>query len=233
MRLKTARRPWWQRLLLNAVWFNVIGYLWGILHDIAARRGTPRVKPFFMGAMVAGHATAVYRLLRYTPRLGVPGVLRAFAVVLAPLSWAAMFYSIFVEIPLRKAWIDQGHTDQLVTTGTYALARHPGVIWFTFALIFTALATRSKRLLLASPVMVAGDVGHVAFQDRYVLPEVFGDAYERYQRTTPFLVPTPRSVRRFIQTFPGSRTAGPSNAGYDAEALRDAHDAPGLDQSSS
>ena len=206
MTLRTAKRPWWQGVLRNAVWFSVIGYGWGILHDIAARRGTPRVKPFLMTAMIAGHATATYRLLRYTPRLGLPRALRAFAVVLAPLSWAAMFYSIFIEIPLRKAWLDQGHTDQLVTTGTYALARHPGVIWFTFAILFTALAARSKRLLLAGPLMVAGDVGHVAFQDRYVLPEVFGDAYERYQRTTPFLVPTLRSVRRFFRTMPGRRS---------------------------
>lgn len=229
MRLKTATRSWWQRVLLNAVWFNLIGYAWGILHDIAARRGTPRVKPFFMAAMVAGHLMAMYRLLRFTPRLAVPGPLRAFAVVLAPLSWAAMFYSIFVEIPLRKAWIDQGHTDQLVTTGTYALARHPGVIWFTFALIFTALATRSKRLLLASPLMVAGDVGHVAFQDRYVLPEVFGDAYERYRRTTPFLVPTSRSVRRFIRTMPGRRTPAPTVGEPASEVVRDA---AGWEQSS-
>jgi len=213
--------------MLNAVWFSLIGYLWGILHDIAARRGTPRVKPFFMAAMVAGHATAVYRLLRFTPRLGIPRALRVFAIVLAPLSWAAMFYSIFVEIPLRKAWIEQGHTDQLVTTGTYALARHPGVIWFTFALLFTALATRSKRLLLASPLMVAGDVGHVAFQDRYVLPEVFGDAYERYQRTTPFLVPTPRSIRRFVETLPGRPAADRSVSGQATEVLRDALDAAG------
>ena len=207
MALTTTRRPWWQRVLRNAVWFSVIGYAWGILHDIAARRGTPRVKPFFMTAMIAGHMAATYRLLRYTPRLGMPRALRVLAVVLAPLSWAAMFYSIFVEIPLRKAWLEQGHTDELVTTGTYALARHPGVIWFTFAIVFTALATRSKRLLLAAPVMVAGDVGHVAFQDRYVLPEVFGDAYERYQGTTPFLVPTPRSFRRFVGTMPGRRVS--------------------------
>ncbi len=209
MRVQQPQRSWWQRIALHAVWFNVIGYLWGIAHDIAARRGTPRVKPFLMGAMVAGHVTAVYRLLRYTSRLAIPRPLRAFAFVVAPLSWAAMVYSIFVEIPLRKAWIEQGHTDQLVTTGTYALARHPGVIWFSFALIFTAIASRSKRLLIASPLMIAGDVGHVAFQDRYVLPEVFGDAYERYQRNTPFLVPTARSLRRFVRTLPWRQGAAP------------------------
>ena len=107
---------------------------------------------------------------------------------------------IMVEIPFRKAWVDEGHTDELVDTGTYALARHPGVIWFTFAIFALAVATRSRRLLLAAPLLIAGDVGHVAFQEQAVLTEVFGDSYRRYQQSTPFLVPTVASFTRFVET---------------------------------
>ena len=32
------------------------------------------------------------------------------------------------------------------------------------------------------------------------LVAVFGDAYRRYQQTTPFLVPTPASIERFFAT---------------------------------
>ena len=88
--------------------------------------------------------------------------------------------------------------DELVTDGTYALARHPGVIWYTCWVVFTALATRSWRLLAAAPILVAGDVGHVAFQERAVLTKEFGQAYREYQRSTPFVVPTGASVRRFL-----------------------------------
>ena len=79
------------------------------------------------------------------------------------------------------------------------------MIWFTFALFTSAIASRSKRLLIAAPFMVAGDVMHVAFQERAVLVHVFGDAYRAYQQATPFLVPTPASFAKFVRTV-GRRT---------------------------
>ena len=111
-----------------------------------------------------------------------------------------MFYSIMIEIPFRKGWIEQGHTDELVTSGTYALTRHPGVLWYTIAVFAAAVATRSRRLLTAAPLLVLGDVAHVKFQDAVVLPAVFGEAYREYQRHTPFVVPTLESIRRFVRT---------------------------------
>ena len=85
--------------------------------------------------------------------------------------------------------------------GPYSLARHPGVIWFSFAIIATAIATRSKRALLAAPIMIAGDIAHVTFQEQAVLTNVFGDAYREYQRTTPFLVSTVASFTKLVQTL--------------------------------
>ena len=181
------------------------GYAWGMLHDLAALKAVPRVKPYLLAMSALGHMFAFIGLVRHPSRFTPHPVLRALCVLLAPLSWAAMFYSIMVEIPFRKGWVDEGHTDQIVTDGTYALARHPGVIWFTFALLTTAIATRSKRMLLAAPFMVAGDVMHVVFQERAVLVNVFGDAYRDYQQTTPFLVPTPTSFAKFVRTV-GRRT---------------------------
>lgn len=182
------------------------GYAWGMLHDLAALKAVPRVKPYLLAMSVLGHASAFFGLVRHSSRFNPPPALRALCMVLAPLSWAAMFYSIMLEIPFRKGWVDEGHTDQIVTDGTYALARHPGVLWFTCAMFTTAIASRSKRMLLAAPFMVAGDVMHVAFQERVVLVEVFGDAYREYQRSTPFLVPTPASIVRFVRTV-GRRAA--------------------------
>lgn len=176
------------------------GYAWGVLHDIAALRRTPVVKPYLLTMSGLGHIVGVYTLARHSSRFDPPPALRALCFVLAPLGVAAMFYSIMVEIPFRKAWVDQGHTDELVDTGTYALARHPGVIWFTFAIVSLAVATRSRRMLLAAPLLIAGDVAHVAFQEQEVLVEVFGDSYREYQQRTPFLVPTVASFTRFLQT---------------------------------
>ena len=40
--------------------------------------------------------------MRHSSRFNPPPALRALCMLLAPLSWAAMFYSIMVEIPFRK-----------------------------------------------------------------------------------------------------------------------------------
>jgi protein-S-isoprenylcysteine O-methyltransferase Ste14 len=176
------------------------GYAWGVLHDIAALRGTPHAKPILLALSAAGHLTGLYGLMRHSSRWNPPLLLRLLCFVLAPAGWAAMFYSVMVEIPFRKGWVDRGHTDRIVTTGTYALTRHPGVFWMTIAIFASAVATRSRRLLMAAPLIVAGDVAHVAFQERFVLGNVFGAEYRRYQRETPFVIPTPASARRFVRT---------------------------------
>jgi protein-S-isoprenylcysteine O-methyltransferase Ste14 len=186
------------------------GYAWGVLHDIAALRGTRYAKPVFLILSGTGHLSGLYGLMRHSSRWNPPRALRLLCIVLAPAGWAAMFYSVMVEIPFRKGWVDRGHTDQIVTTGTYALTRHPGVFWMTIAIFASAVATRLRRLLLAAPLIVAGDVAHVAFQERSVLGNVFGTEYRRYQQETPFVVPTPASARRFVRTaFRSEGTAGP------------------------
>lgn len=185
---------------MSDVLLSFSGYAWGVLHDIAAVRGTPRVKPFLFAMSAAGHLFGWYRLMRYSSRWNPPTPLRAVCLVLFPLGACAMFYSILIKIPFRKAWIEEGHQDELITTGVYALTRHPGVLWYSLAVLAAAVATRSRRLLLAAPVLIAGDVAHVAFQEREVLNRVFGDAYHDYQQTTPFVVPTVQSILRCVET---------------------------------
>ena len=182
------------------VLLSLSGYLWGIAHDVAAQRGWPIVKAPLLAAMAASHLVALALLMLRSPRLPVPRPLRRLSGLVAVLAAAGMAYSILVEIPFRKAWVDRGHTDELVTDGTYALCRHPGVLWFTLACLTGSFATRSRRLLLATPLLVLDDGVDVAFQDRYTLPRVFGEQYARYAESTPFLLPSARSLRHFRAT---------------------------------
>ena len=180
---------------------SALGYAFGMAHDLASLRGVPRVKPYLFAAMMASHSASLARLMLGSPRLPIPSLFAKTAGAFSVLSMAGMFYSIMIEIPLRKAWLRQGHTDALVTTGTYALVRHPGVLWLTSALGFAAIAARSARLLVAWPLIILGDAIHVWFQERAVLPRVFGESYRDYQRATPFLIPTRRSARRFVRSL--------------------------------
>jgi len=217
--LEPARRSRRGRALTSGLVLSAAAYAVGMAHDVASARGLPRVKPPLLIGMVALHLAAFARLARGGPRLPVPGPIRALSGLMFLVGLGGMFYSIFVEIPLRKAWIDRGHTDELVTTGTYALVRHPGVLWLSAAIPFGALATRSCYLLLASPLIALGDVVHVWFQDRFILPHVFGQAYRDYQEQTPFVIPNRESVDRFARTFRGGADIEESPALEAAEAL--------------
>lgn len=194
---------------MRAVLLACVGYGFGMTHDLASLRGWPVVKPWLWGAMMGSHLLAHYRLAAHSPRMPVPRLLHRLCWLLWPAAFAAFLYSIFIEIPLRKAWIRRGHTDQLVTDGSYALTRHPGVLLYSLAVLLFALATRSRRLLLASPVLIAGDAVHVWFQERFVLGTVFPGSYDRYRASTPMLWPTAASARRFAaQLRPGGAAPG-------------------------
>ncbi len=125
------------------------------------------------------------------------------------LSWAGwvvvgvfgfmLVYSIFCEIPFAKTYVHSGYGDQLITSGTYALCRHPGVVWFALFLLGLLLATRSRLLLLAAPTWLAADVLYVWAEEKFYLEKVFTH-YKEYQQETPMLLPTLRSIRRCLRT---------------------------------
>lgn len=190
-----------ERLPVLPTLLTMLGYTWGVLHDLAAQRGWPRVKPLFFLATAVCHLTAYYLFLRRSRRVEVPRPVQLGSAVLAVIGMAGMVYSIMIEIPFRKAWLAQGHSKELVTGGTYALARHPGVLWAAIWIPAAAVATRSRTLLFWWPAVWLGDVAHVWFQDRYTLPRVFGDEYREYQRTTPFLLPNRASIRAFTRSI--------------------------------
>jgi protein-S-isoprenylcysteine O-methyltransferase Ste14 len=90
---------------------------------------------------------------------------------------------------------------RLVTTGTYALVRHPGVIWFFFFHSFLSLAIDSLTLLAALPFWTLANLAVAAVEDRVFFPRVFGTAYDEYRKVVPFLIPTRASLRTCIATF--------------------------------
>jgi protein-S-isoprenylcysteine O-methyltransferase Ste14 len=193
---------------MTATRLGVLSFLFGVVFDLASIKNIPRLKPAMMIGLSAGQALSTFRLISRSPRFPVPRPVQRLCMVLAPLSLLAMFYSIFVEVPLRKAWLEEGHTDDLVTDGTYALTRHPGVLWYGLWLLTAALASRSARLLRSAPFLALGDAAYVVFQERFVLVPYFGEAYREYQRTTPMLIPNGASIRRFLAGLRGERAPG-------------------------
>jgi protein-S-isoprenylcysteine O-methyltransferase Ste14 len=85
--------------------------------------------------------------------------------------------------------------EKLVKTGTYALVRHPGVLWFGLLLFSLVLISRSQLLLVAAPVWLVIDVLYAWVQDRFFFERMF-PGYGAYRAETPMFIPTRRSILR-------------------------------------
>ena len=137
-------------------------------------------------------------------RFWLPAWLQAVGWVLLPMAVLLLVYSLFLELPFRSTYRGRDARQQFVTTGTYALVRHPTVPWYVLGLGALVLVTRSRLLLLASPVWVLLDVAWVVLQERVVLKRVFPE-YASYQRTTPMLIPNCRSVLECLRSLRDER----------------------------
>jgi len=116
------------------------------------------------------------------------------------LASLAMIYSLFLEIPFKQTYIAESAGNKLVTTGTYALVRHPGVLWYALVLISLIFVSRRQLMLFAAPIWFLMDVLYVWLQDRFFFPRMFLD-YPRYQHETPMLIPNRTSLSRCFTTF--------------------------------
>ena len=122
------------------------------------------------------------------------------------ISFSLLIYSLFVEIPFRSTYLEKGAGSKLITTGTYALARHPGVLWLGLFYLSLALLFPSTTLFLAVTAWLIMDIIYVIVQDKVFFPRMFPD-YHDYQRRTPFLIPNRQSISACLKTMnPRNRT---------------------------
>lgn len=92
----------------------------------------------------------------------------------------------------------------LVSEGVYALCRHPGVWWLAGVYFLLWCADGRKVWLEALGLFGGADAVYVLWQDKLVFPRQIKD-YRAYQKKTPFLLPTCRSIRRCWQTAGANR----------------------------
>ena len=112
------------------------------------------------------------------------------------------FYSVFLELMLKKN-VKEQEAKRLVTTGTYALTRHPSAIWSILAIGFLVLASKSVHLLWAWPIWTVMELFWVWLQDKFFLLSLYPE-YRQYREKTPMLVPTRESIREFLAGLAGT-----------------------------
>jgi protein-S-isoprenylcysteine O-methyltransferase Ste14 len=170
-----------------------------IIHlcDIAALKKVPWAKPI---AWLSGGGLLTYAsvMVCLSPeKLPLPGWLTylGWPLLIISLSW--LIYSLFINLPFGKTYIATGVGDRLITTGLYALVRHPGVPWFIIVMLSLILVSGSRLWLAAAPVWIALDILLVVIQDRFFFGRMF-KGYDDYRRTTPMLVPDRKSLSAFL-----------------------------------
>ncbi len=128
--------------------------------------------------------------------LSAPGI--AFTT-LGLAFFGLLAYSLFFELP-KETYAGEDPRHLVVDTGTWALCRHPGLLWFALGYASLALAARSFPFSVAAIVWTVADIVYVILQERFFFRKIFAD-YERYAATTPMLIPNRASVEKCLATI--------------------------------
>ena len=177
---------------------GIFGFIVIHFFDIVSLKRIRGAKPV---TWVVGSGLLVYSLIMMSlapDRLPLPMWSTWLGWGLLLVALLVLIYSLFINLPFRKTYITIGVGDKLITTGLYALVRHPGVHWFTLALIALVLVSRSVLLLIAAPILILLDILLVFVQDRFFFGRMF-DGYDNYRRVTPMFLPNWQSVNAFIE----------------------------------
>ncbi|MBA7684139.1 hypothetical protein ES703_92529 [subsurface metagenome] len=184
----------------SAVLVGVVGFIIAYFFDWVSLKRIPGGKQIIGFLFIALEGYALFLACWEVSRFWLPVGVVTLGWLFLPISVALFIYSLFIEIPLAKTYRDAGVGDQLIRTGTYALVRHPGVLWYALFLLSLMFTTRSITLLVAAPVWVLMDVLYVVIQERFFFDRMF-PGYKEYKRRTPMLIPTRTSISDCLKTL--------------------------------
>jgi len=107
------------------------------------------------------------------------------------LTAGGLLFSILARLHLGRNWsgsvtIKQGH--ELVTSGPYALVRHPIYTGLLLAILGSALALGDWRAVLAFALAAGALWRKLRVEERWMRQQ-FGDAYQAYSQRVAALIP--------------------------------------------
>lgn len=185
---------------MHYIFLGVAGFFIAAAMDVASLKRLPWVKPLAGLAAVGMVFPAMALVTMSEPRIELPMWAGYLGWVLLVVSGGLCLYSWFGNLPFKKTYMESGTSGVLIKTGTYAMTRHPGVVWYTFLLVSLFLVSGSKLMLIAGPIWLVMDIIHVYVQDRFLFGKMF-PGYEDYRRETPMLIPTLRSIEACLRTI--------------------------------
>ncbi len=165
--------------------------------DWATYKKTPFLKPVLWFLIIPVFSYAIVMAWIDTARFELPCIVSTVAWVSLLFFFGLFIFSLYVEIPLKRTYIDSPQPTKVVTDGTYSLCRHPAALWFGVWVASAVIASRSVTLAVAAPVWITAYIGCMFWEEKLCCLENIGDEYKRYQEATPMLIPTLTSIGRF------------------------------------
>ena len=178
---------------------GLVGFGFIAAAEYFSQRPVGLLKPLLWLASVTCFLYASIMAWVDAPRFAIPSALGVAAWVCLFAFGGLFVYSVLLEVPFRRSYVEHSQEGRLVTGGTYALTRHPGVLWSTVWLLSMVLVSRSLVLAMAVPFWIVANVGCVYLEEKVNLEKAFGEEYKEYQRVTPMLIPTKASLLRFLR----------------------------------
>lgn len=185
---------------MSGLWVGTAGFIIAILADFLSAGRFRILARLGFWISIFFFIFALYETIFRTDRFNLPVLLVWAGRVILPISLALLIYSLFIELPFLSTHTGKGEPQALITGGTYALTRHPGLLWFGLFMLSLLLASRSKELLLGAPVWFSLDLLWVILQDRFIFVKLFRN-YHLYQHQTPMLFPSFSSLKRCVATL--------------------------------
>lgn len=153
---------------------------------------------FLAGTILLALATAVQVFCAFETASMTLGSWLLLAV--AVIFFMLLIYTLFFALPFEETYIQQNEKPKVYSGGMYAVCRHPGVIWFFLFYLCLGLAIRPSGLLRVGMFYSFLNLLYIILQDFWTFPKTFED-YDSYKKIAPFLIPTPSSIRRAVQTW--------------------------------
>jgi protein-S-isoprenylcysteine O-methyltransferase Ste14 len=182
------------RYLFPAMWLGWAAYWWissqnvkPVLHHESLPSRLSYVAPLALAGLLLSlrHVPVPALQERYLPFAAWPFVV---AVVLTA---AGLLFSVWARQYLGRNWsgavsIKEDH--ELVTSGPYALVRHPIYTGVLLAILGSAIAVAEWRAVLALVLASLALWRKLRLEERWMLRQ-FGEAYHAYCRKVAALIP--------------------------------------------
>jgi protein-S-isoprenylcysteine O-methyltransferase Ste14 len=122
-----------------------------------------------------------------------------FTIIGIIIVWWA--YSYLVIIGQGSPGPHLGGTKKLVTTGPYALFRHPSVVGKLLGVIGLGFFYRSFifMFVVVPALLLFSILFNIFLQERDLIKQ-FGQNYIDYKKETPLIIPTLRSAKKFLSS---------------------------------